>query len=72
MHQLENADSGATKRTKKSTKRNKTQEDSVVNAINVEDSDEHTPFRYGDITLKRNNQSVFQTLQRSTLYNLNE
>ena len=40
-----------------------------INAINVEDTDEDTPFRYGDIPFNLRKESVFQILQLSTISN---
>ena len=48
MHQLDTANSDATKRTNKKIKRNKMQGDTAVNTINVEDSDGDTTFGYNN------------------------
>ena len=72
MHQLDTVNSNATKWIKKAIKRKKTQWDLAVNTINVEDSDDSSPFMYGNITFNQNKESVFQILQRSTLYNSND
>ena len=47
-HQLDTANSDATKRTNKKIKRNKMQGDTAVNTINVEDSDGDTTFGYNN------------------------
>ena len=44
MHQLDTANIYATQQTKKSMKLNKMQEEPSVNALNVKESDNYTPF----------------------------
>ena len=44
MHQLDTANIHATQQTKKSMKLNKMQEEPSVNALNVKESDNYTPF----------------------------
>ena len=51
---------------------NKVHKNPAVNAVNVEDSDEDTPFMYDNITFKWKKESAFQILQCSTILNKNE
>ena len=72
MHQLDTANSNTIKQIKKTIKRNNTWWDTASNAVNSEDSDEYTSFRYYEIPFNQNKESVFQILQRSTLSNLDD
>ena len=72
MHQLDTADSNAIKCTNKMIKLNKTQGDTAINSVNIENSDEDTPFRYDGIPFNRKKESLFQIIKCSTLSNSEE